>query len=314
MTTRTVLACVVVLTSASVASGQEDGLAYLRITPQPYALEDRATKFVVWGPPERLYLEVRLANEDSRRTLVFQPGFFRAIRWQLEAVLSETSTQLRREPIVLSVERVENSTCGPAPAMACELLSDVLIHPDGWVTARVVVAPKGGRLSEGDYRLVVDGSEARQRLAETDGSPWKGRFNGRGSIGLVIRALDTPEDRAKYNAAEAGAAMRRGDYAAALEHFRRMAAAIPGDPAADAGVGWALLSLGRFAEAAATLERVWTRSRTPFSGKELAVAYAALGRDDLAESLVKQLYPPQDVQQAMANVRLAAKTLRSRRR
>ena len=108
--------------------------------------------------------------------------------------------------------------------------------------------------------------------------------------------------------------MRRKDYGAALEHYRQMSAAIPGDAAAEAGIGWALLELGRFAESAATLEQVWTRSRTKFAGSQLAVAYAALGRDDLAESLVKQLYPPESVKQELERARRSAQTLRSRRR
>ena len=182
------------------------------------------------------------------------------------------------------------------------------------MTARIVLRPDAGALEAGEYRLVIDRAMARPKLAEADGSPWSGLFFDGGSFPVVIRALDTAKDRARHNAAEALHAMRHEDYAAVLEYFRRMAAATPGDVVAETGIGWALLLLGRFAEAAAALEQVWTKHRTRFAGARLATAYAALGRDDLAESLVRQVYPSERAEEELQRVRQEARTLRSRRR
>ena len=292
----------------------QGGLAHLSAKPVHSALVRSATAYQVFGPIDYLTIDVRLGNDDQQHTLVLDAGFFEAIAWRLEAVSTESSPARVGQPILLSLERVEDLRCGQTSAL-CDLSSMHRIDPEDAVTARILLRPTaGGVLSPGEYRLAVDARSARQHLRETDGDPWKGPFIERGSIPLVIRALTTGEDLAQYHSVLANEAMMRQDYTDALAHFQQMAAANPQDPAGEAGTGWALLNLGRFREAAAALERVWSRNRSRFAAKQLAVAYVALGRDAEAEALVNFLYRPAVAKEELQGVRLSAKTLMSRQR
>lgn len=307
-------ALVVTATTAQTSAAAERGLAELTVIPVHSSLVRSATVNQVFGPMNSLTIDVRLGNDDQQHTLVLDAGFFEAIAWRLETVSPESSPARLREPVLLSLERVEDLRCGQTSAL-CDLSSMHRIDPDDAVTARILLRPTaGGILSPGEYRLALDARSARQHLRETDGGPWKGPFIERGSIPLLIRALRTGQDLAQYHSVLANEAMIREDYADALAHFQQMAAANPQDSAGEAGTGWALLNLGRFREAAAALEHVWSRNRSRFAAKQLAVAYVALGRDAEAEALVNFLYRPALAKQELEGVRLSAKTLMSRHR
>jgi Tetratricopeptide repeat len=310
MTHRIAVIALVLTATTAQPSVAENGLAHLSVEPVHSLLVRSATAYQVFGPIDYLTVDVRLGNEDLDHTLALDAGFFEAIVWRLETVRPESSAARLREPVLLS-PRVERLKCGSISA-ACDPSSTTQIDSDGWVIARILLRPTAGVLSPGEYRLTLDARSARRHLRETDTSPWNGRFIERGSIPLVIRALNRAEDIAQYHAVEAAAAMKCEDYTAALAHYQQMAAANPGNPAGEAGTGWALLQLGRFREAATALEHVWSRNRSRFAASQLAVAYVALGRDAEAAALVNYLYGPAVAPEVLARVRVSAKALMSR--
>lgn len=314
MTHRITLIALLLAATTPQPGAAQGGLAHLSAKPVHSALVRSATAYQVFGPIDYLTIDVRLGNEDPQHTLVLDAGFFEAIAWRLDAVSAKSSSAQVREPVLLSLERVQDLRCGQSSAL-CDPFSMHRIDPEDAVMARVVLRPTaGGVVSPGEYRLALDARPARRHLRETDGDPWKGAFIERGSIPLLIRTLATGADLAQYHSVLADEAMIRQDYTDALAHFQQMAAANPQDPAGEAGTGWALLNLGRFREAAAALEHVWSRNRSRFAAKQLAVAYVALGRDAEAEALVNFLYRPAVAKQELQGVRLSAKTLMSRPR
>jgi tetratricopeptide (TPR) repeat protein len=292
-------------------SSAQVGLAHLSIELIPRSLTTSASAFEVFGPVDHLLIEVRLSNEESGVPLIVDSGFFQAIQWELNPPQPVASAG--RSSIPLPVARVEELTCGPGPAV-CDPLASTRIDPDGWIEVRLRIQPAAGVLRPGEYMLAIDPTLARQRLHQTDGQPWNNRSLERHAVPLVIRALRTQEDRARYHEVEAAEAMRRRDYTSALAHSQQITAENPRNSAADARSGWALIQLGRFAEATVVLERAWSGQRNELAGLQLALAFFALGRDADAEAVLNQLYDPATAQEEVKRVRQSGRALAARRR
>jgi hypothetical protein len=267
----------------------------------------------VSGPLDVLRLEVKIENVGTSRSLVVDPEFFESIRWRIFSVSGKPDAE---QPLTVEAEWLAEMSCGPDPAAACGRGVRMTVAPRGWVTATLLLRPSAGPLPPGEYRMAFDGSAARPRLLEGDLTPWKGRFATSGSVGLTVRPVQTARQRADHHAIEAMYAMKRRDVEAALAEYTKMAAAIPGDQYAIAGMGTSLLRLGRYAEAAVALERALPQSGASAENlvpQDLALAYLMMNETAKAEGVLTRFYPPAQVAPRLEEARRAAANLKAKR-
>jgi hypothetical protein len=298
--------------SALTAAASQQSDAHLTYRPDK-SVNTREGTFGVSGPLDVLRLEVKLENKDTSRSLVVDPEFFESIRWRIAQVGGEPDAV---RSLTLEGEWLAAMSCGPEPAAACGRGFRITLAPLGWVTATLLLRPSAGPLLPGEYRMAYDGGAARPRLLEGDLTPWQGRFPPSGSVGLTIRPVQTPRQRADHHAIEAMYAKKRGDEETALAEFTKMAAAIPGDRFAIGSMGTSLLSLGRYAEAAAALEQALPpvgAGAEALLPQDLALAYVMMNEAVRAESILRRYYPPEQVAPRFEQARRAAANLKARR-
>jgi tetratricopeptide (TPR) repeat protein len=169
----------------------------------------------------------------------------------------------------------------------------------------VIVTATGDEFLPGKYRVSVDFANARGQLLQGDLSRWNGKIGDQGSFSIRVSEMRTAADQRRFHAIEGGLAMTRRDYAAAMDHYQRLALVDPDDVRGPAGMGAVLLRLGRYSEAATSLERALTLRQGVDSTlrEDLAVAYVAMGQDAKAESMLQQHYPGPLVAQILGGAR-----------
>ena len=263
--------------------------------------------FAVFGPTNTIDCEITIVNEGGSRSLaVLDPAFFDYVTI---VIAREPDNQILN---VASNVR-EDAECGGAGAVpACSTDSTLYLRPGGWVTVSVTLT--GVTFAPGDYRITADFSTARVSLLADNGGPWEGKFAAVGSVPLTIRAIRTADDRRRSQMIEAGQAMVRQDYQTALTHFESMALTDPSSAEAHAGIGLALVQLGRLSEAAAALEQSLARSANSDSlvPAHLAAVYIALAQDARAEAILRRVYGQAAVPEGLARARQMAKQLSKR--
>ena len=268
---------------------------------------DSGTAYGVFGPVKSIDVEITIINDDQEiGALTLADGFFTDSNVALVSDLPgdrSGSGNVRWNPV---------ARCGgPNSPSACRIDSQILLMPGDWVKATVTLDPVRGEFLAGRYRLGVDFGAARSKLLSGDLTPWRGQFATRGSVPVVVREVRTSVDRLKAYSIEAGNAMLLHDYVGALRQFQLMAAIAPDDPRAHAGIGMALLQLGRFADAALELERALPKSEKENSTvpQELAVAYLAMGQEVRAVAVLRRFYVASSVPEILVHSRERARRL-----
>lgn len=272
--------------------------------------------FAVAQPYAVLANEVTWTLRPTRSYVRQSPSAF-AVFGPTNTIDFEFTIVIAREPdnqILNVASNVrEDAECGGAGAVpACSTDSTLYLRPGGWVTVSVTLT--GVTFAPGDYRITADFSTARVSLLADNGGPWKGKFAAVGSVPLTIRAIRTADDRRRNHMIEAGQAMVRQDYQTALAHFESMALTDPSSAEAHAGIGLALMQLGRLSEAAAALEQSLARSANSDSlvPAHLAAVYIALAQDARAEAILRRVYGQAAVPEGLARARQMAKQLSKR--
>jgi hypothetical protein len=129
---------------------------------------------------------------------------------------------------------------------------------------------------------------------------------------LEVRAVKTSQERLSRDLAEARALMLRQDYAEALTIYERLD---PNDLAVIDATASALISLRRFAEAAAVLERQLnaTPDQNRLVTQRLALMYYAMRQDAKAEELLRRRFPAKEVSATARRLKEAAEHQRTAR-
>lgn len=157
---------------------------------------------------------------------------------------------------------------------------------------------------------------ALERLADAPGerrASWGLGFAPAEIEHLVARPSCGPTLQVLGDEHAANEAMARRDYQRALTEYQKLLAADPTDLEAAAGVGSALLRLGRYKEAAQTFERALPPTRSDsLVPQELALAYLALGEEAQAEAILRRYYLPNVVPEIVAGLRQQLKGLQNR--
>jgi len=291
----------------SIGVGAQTREASITVRPLDAIVTDGAGDFALFGPRRSIDVEFTVVNEaaDTERPLVLNAGFFQAIRIDLRAQGSgvEVVPQWRLEAL-----------CPPRVSRdACNLDERLSIEPNQAVRAVLTLTSKTQPFTPGSYEIHADFRGARTHLLEGGLTHWEGRVADRSVIPFLVQAIRDGRSLATYHRLEAGKAMQRNDYTAALDHYRLVAQFNPRQ--GRVGMGVALTNLGRYVEAIAVLEQVMAGSISPDSlvPQHLALAYVAAGREDSAERLLRQRYSPEAVAATLTQARERAKRLPSAR-
>lgn len=299
------LVAVLILSSSAILSGQAAG-AWFGVRPTRSFRVEAGDAFGLYGPLATIELSATILNETDR-ILLLQPGFFQAIAWELSPASSQPVSAVRAdwEP---------NASCGASER--CSLDAQVSLPAKSAVEA-VVMLQFSRPIALGKHRLLMNLKAARTLAREADGSPWIGGLLERGSIDLDIRPVVSSQDRARFRRAEAFRALTRKDYEDAARQFQLMTVADPHSVEAFAGLGNALMQLGRFSGAVRAFEQAIERAAgitgSSLLPRDLALAYMAAGREPDAEQVLRRYHSPDQVQQLLQQIREAAKRLQNRR-
>lgn len=288
-----------------VTYGAQTAIAWFAVQPTRSFYVEPGNAFGLYGPMSSIEMSAAVRNEDSDRDLFLQPGFFQAITWEL----SQGSS---RAVSAVSASWEAAATCGFEP---CSLDLPIRLAPNESVTA-VVIVSFGFPIEVGKHQILMDLKRAKPLAREADGSAWKGRLLERGSIDLDVRPVLSSQDRSGMHRVEAVRALRRKDYEESARQFQLMAEASPGNPLAFTWLGKSLMHLGRFSEAARAFEQALQHMRrgpVTLPARDLALAYAASGRESDAEQVLRRYHSSEEAHQLLQQVREAAKRLQSRR-
>lgn len=266
-----------------------------------------SSTFAIFGPADTIDIQITIVNDvESRSLAVLEPRFFDNVKIVI-------ARQPENQILSLASNLREVAECGGADAVpACSTDSTLYLRPGGWVTVSVTLT--GVTAAPGDYRISADLSAARVYLLADNGGPWEGKFAAVGSVPLAVRAIRTADDRRRNQMIEAGEAMVRKDYQTALGAFEAMAMEDPSSAEAHAGIGLALVQLGRLSEAAAALEQSLARSANTDSSvpAQLAAVYIAMAQDARAEATLRRVYGQAAVPEGLARAREMAKRISKR--
>jgi predicted Zn-dependent protease len=155
----------------------------------------------------------------------------------------------------------------------------------------------------GEYRISVDFSGARERMRQADLAPWSGTFANSSSLSLIVQEARSEGERWIAFQLTSRQALGHSDWTGALAQFQQMVAIDPTSQEAHAGMGSALLQLGRFAEAAMELEQALPEDREEsVVPQDLALAYVAMGFRDRADTLLRRYYQPSRLPGILADI------------
>ena len=297
------LAVQLVLMSIGVATQTRE--ASITVRPLDVIVTDGAGDFALFGPRRSIDVEFTVVNEaaNTEKPLVLNAGFFQAIRIELRAQGAGVEMVPQWRPEALCPPRVSRD--------ACNLDEQLSIEPNQAVRAVLMLTSKAQPFTPGSYELHVDSRGARAHLLEAGLTQWEGRVADRGVLPFLVQSIRDGRSFATYHRLEAGKAMQRNDYTAALDHYRLVAQFNPRQ--GRVGMGVALTNLGRYGEAITVLEQVMAGSISPDSlvPQHLALAYVAAGREDSAERLLRQRHPQDAASATLTQLRERAKRLPS---
>ena len=296
---------VMILSSWAILYGQATG-AWFGVRPTRSFHVQTGDAFGLYGPLATIELSATILNETDR-LLLLQPGFFQAIAWEFSPAFGQPVSAVR-------TEWEPSASCGASERCSLDLQMSL---PAKSAVEAVVTLQFSRPIDVGKHRLLMNLKSAQTLAREADGSPWIGGLLERGSIDLDVRPVVSSQDRVGLRRAEALRALIRKDYEDAARQFQLMTAADPSSVEAFAGLGNALMQLGRFSEAVRALERA-VQLAVGITGssllpRDLALAYAASGRESDAEQVLRRYHSPDQVQQLLPQIREAAKRLQSRR-
>lgn len=157
----------------------------------------------------------------------------------------------------------------PHPAVLYEIGPD-FGRPPEWIHNDTLVALHTLRA-----RLMVDGNNVHLLNALSTLERARGRLGPARSA--ANRAVSLAPGDPEAQKTLAAVAIAQGDGAAALEAFKRVAAADPQDTEAQMGIGWALMMLGRSTEAAACWRPLIDATSDPHTLLQMLKLYHATG-------------------------------------
>lgn len=246
--------------------------------------------FVVYGSQPQLDFVITFVNEDSEEALVLPPDFIRQLR------LSVADGDGRSQPVEtrwsgarLVASRVDYkilveqaATLGPSDRVEIE---------------GAIVRTDGREFMLGDYNVTLDVRIAAKGIRTAIGGPWSGRYEPQGAISVQLIEPRNPSEQRAKRIIEAQRALDREESLDALSRYLALVQTDARDIEARVGAGRAYLQLGRFREAATELETVLPSIAGHRSLVYLWLAHAYVGTGDTpkAESLLRQLFLPNEV-------------------
>jgi hypothetical protein len=241
-----------------------------------------------FSPVSALELEVMIRNdEDSSSFVRLEPGVFEAVSIRL--ITADTSV-----PIPVTARWADAAMCTTNGIGPCPLSLGASLPPGGAMQALVILGSVDGEeFPNGDYRIALDFGGARKYLRDLANEEWRGNLPDRGSVPLVVKAAETPAERQEYYRIEGGVAQRRGDLGRALQLYQAWMTEFSDDPSGYAGVGTVMLELGRFDDAATTLQRALEilpphLRRSAALPQRLATAFVGMGQEEKAAATLRQ--------------------------
>jgi hypothetical protein len=255
------------------------------LRPENFFFTSGAHTYNIFGPIDSIKLRVSIVNDDPARILFLEGGFFESL------TLNVTRNGPNALPI--TVEWAPYATCpgGLAPGTECPISFPIRLDGLESVMGNATLRAQGAVFPPGEYRIGIDTRGAKALIRQADTSVWSGTMIDTGSIPLTILPVRDERDRRTLRHSEANHASARREFNAAAQQFRQLLADDPDDLEAVAGLGLALVRMGRFADAVPLLERALptfgSHSRIP---GELALAYIALGDEPKADALLRRYY------------------------
>ena len=259
-----------------------------------HPIDSRAVR--LYAEPEYIELHVTTFNDGGGPLLLNYAAFQRAVR---VTVRSESAGGDMPVEVTWEDAKLRSSDDSPMLTISASE-SSLVMPPNAGLGCVVRVRPRGGeRFATGRYYLEVSMRDVAATVTTDSGERWNGTMAPAIFREITIGQPISAQERASMAHVEAREAIGAGDWQRALPLLQSANQADPNNLPLMANLGSVYLALNRYAEAAATFEKVLPRlsGRTGVP-RQLALAYVGLGVENEAVRVLRRSGVAEDQIQA----------------